>query len=312
MACTRKLDLKWINAEHLEDTSKESAPQQYYEAWSTLHQAHGILVPGGFGQRGIEGMIAAAHLARTKNIPYLGICLGMQIAVIEFARNVAGFPQAGSVEFDEHCKDPVVVFMPEIDPETMGGNMRLGLRETHFQPGTEWSKLRALYEAEKPISNDLASNSFGSLTNGTEDDGLADGEAATRPAADANNDRQLDGTTSEKPPLIVLERHRHRYEVSPSYISPLLHHGLQFVGKDRQGERMEILELKDHPWFVGVQFHPEYLSRVLRPSKPYLGFVASAVGCFKQVERRTRERKGSVGWGMNDVAGGGQGEPVAI
>ena len=298
MACARKLDLKWINAEHLEDSTKETFPEKYFDAWSTLHRAHGILVPGGFGQRGIEGMIAAAHLARTKKTPYLGICLGMQIAVIEFARNVAGIPNAGSVEFDEKCHDPVVVFMPEIDPKTMGGNMRLGLRETHFQTGSEWSKLRALYEAEKPSSK----GSSAPLTNGIKSLSMADGEAAIRPPSpDPHTDTPRPAAKAEpSSPLIVLERHRHRYEVSPAYISQLHEKGLHFVGKDSRGERMEILELKDHPWFVAVQFHPEYLSRVLRPSKPYLGFVASAAGCFDKVERRGRERRGSVGWGTSE------------
>lgn len=204
-------------------------------------------------------MIKAANWARKNKIPYLGVCLGMQLAVVEFARNVCQIRKAASIELDASTSDPVIIFMPEIDPTTMGGTMRLGLRPTHFQPGSEWSKLRALY-AEKPsITTKQSSN----LPNGP-----------------------VTSIKSTESPLIISERHRHRYEVNPAYIERLSAEGLSFVGKDDSGERMEILELKDHPWFVGVQFHPEYLSRVLRPSKPYLGFVAASCGCLDQVIKR--------------------------
>jgi CTP synthase len=119
--------------------------------------------------------------------------------------------------------------------------MRLGSRPTHFQPGSEGSKLRALYE----ISVDASTNQ----------------------------------------PLVIHERHRHRYEVNPEYLETLAAHGLTFIGKDDMGERMEIFELEDHPWFVGVQFHPEYLSKVLEPSKCYLGFLAASAGCLDKVAR---------------------------
>ncbi|KAK5190041.1 CTP synthase ura7 [Exophiala xenobiotica] len=228
MACSRALNLVWIDASNLEKTTLESSPESYHKAWHDLCTADGVLVPGGFGHRGTEGMIAAANWARTKPKPYLGICLGMQLAVIEYARNVCGLKSAGSVELEENPADPVIIFMPEIDKATMGGNMRLGLRATNFQEGTEWSRLRKLYHSEPAI----------------------------------------------------LERHRHRYEVNPDYIDRLS--GLNFIGKDDKGERMEIIELKDHPFFVGVQFHPEYLSRVLRPSPPYLGFVAACAGVLEQ------------------------------
>ncbi|KAK7887841.1 CTP synthase ura7 [Exophiala xenobiotica] len=228
MACSRALNLVWIDASNLEKTTLESSPESYHKAWHDLCTADGVLVPGGFGHRGTEGMIAAANWARTKPKPYLGICLGMQLAVIEYARNVCGLKSAGSVELEENPADPVIIFMPEIDKATMGGNMRLGLRATNFQEETEWSRLRKLYHSEPAI----------------------------------------------------LERHRHRYEVNPDYIDRLS--GLNFIGKDDKGERMEIIELKDHPFFVGVQFHPEYLSRVLRPSPPYLGFVAACAGVLEQ------------------------------
>ncbi|RPB12948.1 CTP synthase [Morchella conica CCBAS932] len=199
-------------------------PAKYHKAWHDVCTANGVLVPGGFGVRGTEGMIAAAKWARTNNTPYLGICLGMQIAVIEYARNVCGMEGAHSVEISAHTDHPVIIFMPEGSKTHLGGTMRLGIRPTIWQPGSEWSKLRQLY-----------------------------------------------GNSDE-----ILERHRHRYEVNPEYIEKLS--GLNFVGKDDKGERMEIVELKDHPFYVGVQYHPEYLSRVLQPSKPFLGFVAASCG----------------------------------
>ena len=237
MRCEKKLNLLWVDASELEDATKTSNPKAYHKAWHDVCTAEGILVPGGFGNRGTEGMIKAAQWARTNKTPYLGICLGMQIAVMEFARHVCGLDGATSAELDERAEHQVVVFMPEVDKTTMGGTMRLGLRPTEFQPGSEWSKLRALYSERKEI----------------------------------------------------LERHRHRYEVNPAYIDQLTEGGLNFVGKDDKGERMEVVELKDHPWYVGVQYHPEYLSRVLSPSRPYLGFVAAAAGCLDKVTREVAE-----------------------
>lgn len=234
MHCGKKLNLIWVDASNLEDQAKTENPAEFHKAWHEVCTANGILVPGGFGHRGTEGMIKAAEWARTNKTPYLGICLGMQIAVIEFARHVCDIPHASSIELFEQCPDPVVVFMPEIDKTNLGGTMRLGIRPTLFQEGSEWSKLRKLYGEKKAIN----------------------------------------------------ERHRHRYEVNPEYIDRLGSAGLQFIGKDDKGVRMEIIELKDHPWYVGVQFHPEYLSRVLQPSKPYLGFVAAAAGCLEQITRQ--------------------------
>ena len=234
MACGRKLNLVWIDASNLEKATLDASPENYHEAWHKLCTADGVLVPGGFGHRGTEGMIAAAHWARTKPKPYLGICLGMQLAVVEYARNVCGIPHAASIELDEQTTDPVVIYMPEIDKGIMGGNMRLGSRPTTFQNDTAWSRLRKLY-------------------------GGVD---------------------------VVNERHRHRYEVNPDYVDQIQVKGLQFIGKDETAVRMEIVELKDHPFFVGVQFHPEYLSRVLKPSPPYLGFVAASCGLLDQVTER--------------------------
>ena len=235
MACARKLNLLWVDASNLEKGTLDTSPELYHKAWHELCTADGVLVPGGFGSRGTEGMVAAANWARTKPKPYLGICLGMQLAVVEYARNVCGIPDAASIELNAETTDPVVIFMPEIDKKTMGGNMRLGLRPTLFQKDTEWSRLRRLYGRVDSIN----------------------------------------------------ERHRHRYEVNPDYIKTLTDKGLDFIGRDDKGERMEIVELKDHPFFVGVQFHPEYLSRVLKPSPPYLGFVAASAGILDQVMERS-------------------------
>ncbi|MCJ1337319.1 CTP synthase ura7 [Bachmanniomyces sp. S44760] len=334
MACSKMLNLVWVDASKLEPAASSTSPAEYHKAWHELCTAQGILVPGGFGHRGTEGMIAAASWARKNNIPYLGICLGMQIAVIEFARNVCHISDAASTEFDERTKDPLVIFMPEIDKTTLGGTMRLGLRPTHFQPGSEWSKLRALYgemEKKDPVSAPIASLSStnlpvtpakqtaaGNRTNSTTStlphDPPTVQQSPTTPSP--SNPRVL--YSPEGP--IILERHRHRYEVNPAYVSRLASAGLTFIGKDDSGERMEILELKDHPWFVGVQFHPEYLSRVLEPSRPYLGFVAAASGCLAEVVRRSGRGGfplgglmspavggfgGGGGGGMNGVNGGG-------
>ncbi len=138
--------------------------------------------------------------------------------------------------------------MPEGSKESMGGTMRLGSRTTHFQPGSEFSKLRALY-----------------------------------------------GDVS-----VVEERHRHRYEVNPDFVEELEKAGLNFIGKDETGQRMEIIELKDHPYFVGLQYHPEYLSRPLSPSRPILGFVSASAGCLDRITQELLQEKKLVN-GVNGV-----------
>ncbi|KZZ86689.1 CTP synthase [Ascosphaera apis ARSEF 7405] len=240
MHCKKKLNLIWVDASNLENSTQETSPADYHSAWHAVCTADGILVPGGFGNRGTEGMIRAIKWARTKKVPYLGVCLGMQLAVVEYARNVCHLEDAGSEELSPDCKNKVIVYMPEVDKTKLGGTMRLGKRASIFQKNTSWSKFRALY-----------------------------GEATE-----------------------VHERHRHRYEVNPALIDVLEsgNGGLHFVGKDDKGERMEIVELKDHPWFVGVQFHPEYLSRVLAPSKTYLGFFAAAAGCLESITKEFSAR----------------------
>ena len=226
LACNRKLVLEWVDASDLEPEAGIENPKGYHKAWHALCSADGVLVPGGFGTRGTEGMIAAAKWARENKIPYLGVCLGLQIAVIEFARNVMGIKHAHSTELQVDTTEPIVVFMPEIDKQTMGGTMRLGLRGTHMQPNTEWSSLRKLYNMDE----------------------------------------------------VVNERHRHRYEINPEYVERIEKAGLPFIGKDETGLRMEIFELPKHPYYVGVQYHPEYLTRPLAPSPPFLGLVAAASG----------------------------------
>jgi len=175
--------------------------------------------------------------------------------------------------------------------------MRLGLRPTHFQSSSEWSKLRALYGDDTAATTNKSAlpNGTPALPNGTPNNtpSISNGTPAI-PNDDPNttNATTANGPTTTKPPasdtLIIHERHRHRYEVNPACIDTLTQHGLNFVGKDDSGRRMEIMELKEHPWYVGVQYHPEYLSRVLRPSKPYLGFVAAASGCLERVTGRGR------------------------
>ena len=222
MAVDRKLVIDWIEASHLESDWENVDERK--QAWDSLKQAAGVLVPGGFGDRGVEGKILAAEYARTSSIPYLGICLGLQVATIEFCRNVLGFEDSNSTEFDENCKNPAVVFMPEISKTHLGGTMRLGSRPTIWQ--VEDCKIRTLY---------------------------GEGES-------------------------VDERHRHRYEVNPDMIDVIESAGLVFVGKDETGQRCEIFELKGHPYYVGVQYHPEFKSRPGRPSPPFLGLLKAATG----------------------------------
>ncbi|KAJ2707805.1 CTP synthase ura7 [Coemansia sp. IMI 203386] len=225
----RKIKINWVEASDLEESSMHKDPLKYHEAWQHMCGADGILVPGGFGERGVEGKILAAKWAREHKIPYLGICLGMQVAVIEFARNICGITDAHSAEFRESCVNPAIIFMPEIDKTTMGGTMRLGSRPTKFQD-TEFSRNSVM--------------------------------------------RKLYGNVDE-----VHERHRHRYEVNPEMVKELESNGLHFVGRDADtGERMEILELDNHPYFVAAQYHPEYLTRPLAPSPMFLGLLLAASG----------------------------------
>ncbi len=202
---------------------------------SQLEGVDGILVPGGFGLRGTEGMIKAATFARTHNVPYFGICFGMQMAVIEAARNLAGITKAGSSEFDSegvNDHDPVVGLMTEWvkgdkkekrgASADLGGTMRLGAYEASLKKG---SKISSIY----------------------------------------------DGATS------IMERHRHRYEVNINYMDKLEKAGLKFGGLSPDGRLPETVEYEDHPWFIGVQYHPELKSKPLDPHPLFVSFVEAAV-----------------------------------
>ncbi|QLG71459.1 hypothetical protein HG535_0B05010 [Zygotorulaspora mrakii] len=233
MKCRTQLEILWVEASDLEPDSQETDKTKFHDAWNKVSTADGILVPGGFGIRGTEGMVLAAKWARESNVPYLGICLGLQIATIEFSRNVLGIKNGNSSEFlpDLPESDQVVVYMPEIDKDKMGGTMRLGLRPTYFQDDCDWSQIKKLY-----------------------------------------------GNRSS-----VEERHRHRYEINPELVPQLEKEGLIFVGKDESGERCEILELKNHSYFVATQYHPEYTSKVLDPSSPFVGLVAASAGVLDRL-----------------------------
>ncbi|KAF8580186.1 CTP synthase [Ramaria rubella] len=225
--CNRKLILQWVEAEDLEPEMQSESPVKFHDAWRAVVGAKGILVPGGFGTRGTEGMILAIKWSREQQVPFLGICLGFQVAVIEWARNVCGLSNANSTELVSDTPDPVVIYMPEVSRTHLGGTMRLGLRPTVFESDAKpWSRLRKLY---------------------------------------AGSDT-------------VWERHRHRYEVNPEYVSRFDESGLTFVGKDELRVRMQAIELKDHPYFVAMQAHPEFCTRPLNPSPPFLGFVSAASG----------------------------------
>ena len=222
MEVNRKLRINWIEASHLEDSWKNN--EEFENSWNMLKSSDGILVPGGFGDRGIEGKILAAQYARTSKVPFLGICLGLQIATIEFCRNVLNLTNANSTEFEDNPDFPAVIFMPEISKTHLGGTMRLGSRPTLWQ--VDNCKIKSLY---------------------------GEGES-------------------------VNERHRHRYEVNPDLIDDIEKAGLVFVGKDETGQRCEIFELEDHPYYVGVQFHPEFKSRPGKPSPPFLGLLMASSG----------------------------------
>ena len=199
-----------------------SAELEKDKGWDELKRAHGIIVPGGFGSRGIEGKIAAAHYARENQIPYLGLCLGMQVMVIEFGRHVLGTEDANSTEFDRNTSHPVIDLLPEQRGiGEMGGTMRLGLYPCDLVEGT---LARTVYQTES-----------------------------------------------------VNERHRHRYEFNNTYREILAEHGMVYSGLSPDGRLVEIAELSDHPFMIGSQFHPEFLSRPNRPHPLFAGFVQAAI-----------------------------------
>jgi len=223
-----KVKIIYLDAEQIET-----------EGDDRLAELDAILVPGGFGNRGVEGKIEAAHFARKNKTPYLGICLGMQVAVIEFARHVAELEGAHSTEFNAAAPEPVIALITEWQTESgntesrseetdLGGTMRLGGQRCQLQEG---SKIRDLYASES-----------------------------------------------------VVERHRHRYEFNNNYLETLQQAGLSFSGKSVDDSLVEVVELEDHPWFIGCQFHPEYTSTP-RDSHPlFIGFIQAAL------DHQSRER----------------------
>lgn len=206
------VEIMWINAVDLEETD---------DVASILKDAHGVIVPGGFGERGIEGKIKAAQYCRENKVPYFGICLGMQLAIIEFARNVLGYREASSTE---HCSDtpyPFIDLMPEQKNVTnMGGTMRLGSYRCVLKEGT---LAHAAYKQDE-----------------------------------------------------ISERHRHRYEFNNVYLEEITKNGMRVAGMNPEHGLVEITELEDHPWFVGVQFHPEFKSRPIRSHPLFRELVAAA------------------------------------
>lgn len=206
-----EVKIRWVNAEHLYDHNVEEM----------LDGVDGILVPGGFGDRGIEGKVTAIRYARDKKIPFFGICLGMQVAVIEYVRNVAGLDGANSSEINPTTPFPVIDLLPEQkDIENLGGTMRLGLYPCKLAEG---SLARNCYQDE-----------------------------------------------------LVYERHRHRYEFNNEYRERIESTGLKISGTSPDGRLVEIVEMPDHPWFLAVQFHPEFTSRPNRPQPLFREFVKAA------------------------------------
>ncbi len=220
-----KVNIEWIDSEDLEKENEESIDKIFCEV-------DGILVAGGFGERGVNGKMIAIKYARENNKPYLGICLGMQLAVLEYARNVLGIKEASSQEFDKDTKEPLIYLIDNFLDSTgqqqirtqktpLGGTMRLGGYECHTLEG---SKLREAYDG-------------------------------------AEN---------------VIERHRHRYEVNADYIERLEESGLKISGKG-EGGLVEAVEIPTHPWFVAVQFHPEFTNKLQSPNKVILAFIKNSL-----------------------------------
>jgi len=206
-----------------------SADLEKGKGWKELESADGVIVPGGFGSRGIEGKIAAARYSREHKVPYLGLCLGMQVMVIEFARHVLGSEDANSTEFDRSTPHPVIDLLPEQRGiGNMGGTMRLGLYPCRLVPDT-----RAARAYEEPE---------------------------------------------------VQERHRHRFEFNNTYREILASHGLVYSGLSPDSRLVEIVELADHPYMLGSQFHPEFLSRPTRPHPLFVGLLQAAANRAKTKE----------------------------
>ncbi len=208
-----RVQVEWIGSDRFTDQSA---------AGRLLTGFDGLLIPGGFGERGVDGMIEAIRWARENGLPFFGICLGLQVAIIEFARNVCELPDTNSTEFEPECTTPVISLMEsQRDVSNMGGTMRLGAYTARLRPG---SKVAQAYSAQE-----------------------------------------------------ISERHRHRWEVSNAYRDVLAEYGLRLSGQSPDGGLVEVIELPDHPWFLGCQFHPELKSRPTRPHPLFVAFIAAAL-----------------------------------
>ena len=208
-----RVEVEWVPSDRFTDLST---------AGEVLGGFDGLLIPGGFGERGVEGMLNAVRWARENDFPFLGICLGLQIAIIEFARNVCDLPDPNSTEFSPECETPVIALMQsQREVSELGGTMRLGAYTARLRPG---SRVAQAY-----------------------------------------------GTTE------ISERHRHRWEVSNAYRDVLAEYGLRLSGQSPDGGLVETIELPDHSWFIGCQFHPELKSRPTRPHPLFAGLVGAAL-----------------------------------
>ena len=230
----KKVDIEWIESERFENSqtkhpNHEGAASYDYENidninnnnLSYLERFNGILIPGGFGKRGSEGIIRAANFARVQNIPYLGICFGFQLAIVEFGRYACGLETANSFELDPSTKDPIVEFLPEQEAaHNTGGSMRLGSHEITILSNTNAEKI---YETNT-----------------------------------------------------IFRRHRHRYEFNQNYRKLLENRGLVFSGHSDNGKRMEILEIPDHKFYYGMQYHSEFNSRPGKPEQAFEAFVRAS------------------------------------
>jgi CTP synthase len=219
------VDLTWIPSDDFVDQQAAGRLLGGYDA---------LLVPGGFGIRGVEGMVEAVRWARENGLPFFGICLGMQTAIIEFARDVCQLPETNSSEFAPECGNPVISLMSsQRDVENLGGTMRLGAYPCRLRPG---SRVAQIYGTDQ-----------------------------------------------------VSERHRHRYEVNNGYRDMLAEYGLRCTGLSPDGSLVEMVELPEHPWFVGCQFHPELRSRPTRPHPLFASFIKAALEHREASARRAAE-----------------------
>ncbi|MEJ2265340.1 MAG: CTP synthase [Anaerolineales bacterium] len=235
-----EVEMSWVHSAELEKA----------RGWDAVRKADGIIVPGGFGGRGIEGKIQAARYARENQVPYLGLCLGMQLMVIEFSRFVLNDEEVNSTEFDRSTSHPVIDLMPDQrDIADMGGTMRLGLYPCQLQPGTR---------AAEAYQKDL-----------------------------------------------VYERHRHRFEFNNAYRQVLQEHGMRLSGVSPDGRLVEIAELEDHPFMLGTQFHPEFLSRPNRPHPLFIAFLKAVRGKAGLL-RSTEIEAMPVGTPIEEYSGVGQ------